>query len=372
MPGFEYPIRLEVDYPEHQSRWSVLFRFPLSIPVLIFASLLHSGVALAIWAAILVSGRIPIWLFDFQVAVNRWQLRAVGYTLILTGDYPPFEGDYAIRYEAQYPERVSRWRLVIWKFITSIPHFFVLFFLGLTLVVVMPISWFAVLSTGRFPQRLHDYVSGILRWGARVQAYVLSLTDEFPPFSLSADAESDSYVLASGIGVLSIAAMVLFVATAHERAKVEVSYEALLAGEVEPEQTRAVVNSAAIELIAATDPADELFPFLMPRQGHRLVQLDFTIDNVRPTSQPDLRATCFSLEDGAGSKHDPLMLVIGGQVSDVTLEKDEVATALVVFEVPTTERPAELRYSALDCTFPLPQFLFALLPDAEVIFYEFR
>ncbi len=367
-----YPIQLDVDYAERQSRWKALLRLPLSIPLLIFSALLQGGVALTIWAAILVSGWIPTWLFTFQVAVNQWQLRAAAYFLILTDGYPPFEGDYAIRYDVQYPNALSRWRLVIWKFITSVPHFIVLAILALTLVAVMPISWFAILFTGRFPQVLHGYVSGILRWGARVQAYFLSLTDEYPPFSLSADAGSGSqrsYVLASGVGVLTIAGAIagvaIFLATVGEQVTTEVSYEALLAGEVTPEETRAVVTSAAIELTGATDSADELFPFLAPETGYRFVQFDFTIENVRPTSGPDLRATCFSLEDTAGDKYDAQLLVIGGQVSDLMLDKHEVADALVLFEVPEAERPAELRYSALDCTFPI-------LPEAEVIIYQFH
>ena len=153
-----YPVQLDVDYPQQQARWKALLRLPLSVPVLVFSWLLQGGVALAMWTAILVSGRIPRWLFEFQVAVNRWQVRAGAYFLILTDDYPPFEGDYAIRYDAKYPERPSRWRLVIWKFVSSIPHFIILSILSLTLVAVMPISWFAILFTGRYPQTLHRYV----------------------------------------------------------------------------------------------------------------------------------------------------------------------------------------------------------------------
>ena len=157
-----YPIQLEVDYPDQQSRWKALLRLPLSIPVLLFSYLLESSIAVAIWAAILVSGRIPGWLFEFRVAVNRWQVRAGSFLLLLTDQYPPFEGDYAIRYDVQYPDRLSRWKLVIWKFITSIPHFVILFFLAFSLVPVTLIAWFAILFTGRYPQGLHGYVAGPL------------------------------------------------------------------------------------------------------------------------------------------------------------------------------------------------------------------
>src|SRR3990167_8221284 len=128
------PVRLDVEYPERQSRWKAPFRLPLGLPLLIFSYLLQGSVALAIWAAILVRGRITRWLFDFQVAVNRWHARATGYFLLLTDAYPPFEGDYAIRYEVAYPGRVSRWRLVIWKFLTSIPRFLIFLCLLRTLI----------------------------------------------------------------------------------------------------------------------------------------------------------------------------------------------------------------------------------------------
>jgi hypothetical protein len=79
-----YPVTLAVDYPERQSRWKALLRLPLIIPLLVFYFLLNNSIGLAIWAAILVSGRIPHWLFDFQVAVSRWGLRFSSYALLLT------------------------------------------------------------------------------------------------------------------------------------------------------------------------------------------------------------------------------------------------------------------------------------------------
>ena len=364
-----YPIRLEVDYPERQSRWKALLRLPLSIPILIFASLLQSGVALAIWAAILVRGRIPRWLFDFQVALDRWQLRAVSYFLLLTDEYPPFEGDYAIRYEVSYPERVSRWRLVIWKFVTAVPHLFVLAILTLTLVVVIPIGWFAILIVGRFPQGLHGYVAGVLRWVARVNAYILSLTDEFPPFSLAADAGSggrDSYIVSSVIGVLAVSAAIAgfatFVAIAGEEVVTEVSYERLLAGQVGAAETRAEVNSATVHLMAADDPADELFPFLAAKPGYRFVAFELAIEITRPGDDVELEQGQFSLKDTNGDRRDSVLAVVGGRVTPVTLKKHDVAEIVLVFEVPFGVDPAELRYDVL----------VYIAGVGETIVYEFR
>jgi len=46
------------------------------------------------------------------------------------------------------------------------------------------IAWFAILFTGRYPTTLYDFGVGALRWNIRVEAYLLLLDDEYPPFSL--------------------------------------------------------------------------------------------------------------------------------------------------------------------------------------------
>jgi hypothetical protein len=48
------------------------------------------------------------------------------------------------------------------------------------------IAWFAILFTSRYPKGMFDFVVGINRWQNNVDAYVLLLRDEYPPFSLSA------------------------------------------------------------------------------------------------------------------------------------------------------------------------------------------
>ena len=209
-PATPYPVTFEVEYPERLSRLSTAFRIFLYIPVLIFLSLVSAGTlsffyrqagqfnvvafspiagagggaVLAIWAAILVRQYIPHWLFDFQVALMRFQIRASGYLYLLTDRFPTFEGEYPINLGVIYPARLNRWKVLVWKLITAIPHFIILIFFNIALFVVVIIAWFAILFTGNYPKGLHEFVTGVLRWQIRVQAYFFSLTDEYPPFSL--------------------------------------------------------------------------------------------------------------------------------------------------------------------------------------------
>jgi hypothetical protein len=43
-----------------------------------------------------------------------------------------------------------------------------------------------ILFTGRYPETLYGFAIGVFAWTVRVEAYMLLLRDEYPPFSLRA------------------------------------------------------------------------------------------------------------------------------------------------------------------------------------------
>ena len=199
-----YPISLEIEYQEELSRLSTFFRLILLIPLAIFVAIIAGsvdgdavgdgatytlgtmgGLVLAYWIVIFLRQRPVNWLFDVIVHIQRFTLRSIAYFFLLADKYPPFEGDWLLSYEVERPEKLSRWRILFWKLLTAIPHIIILLVLSLVVVVVVFISWFAILFTGKFPRGLHRLVEGWLRWEARVGAYVMSLTDSYPPFSLN-------------------------------------------------------------------------------------------------------------------------------------------------------------------------------------------
>ena len=47
------------------------------------------------------------------------------------------------------------------------------------------LAWFIILITGRYPRGLYDFGVGALRWLIRVEAYLLLMVDDYPPFSMS-------------------------------------------------------------------------------------------------------------------------------------------------------------------------------------------
>ncbi len=102
--------------------------------------------------------------------------------------------DYPVDLRAEYPERSSRgWAAltILWiKLIALIPHAIVLAFLGIAQAVVAFVAQIVVVITGTYPDGMFRFILGVMRWNTRVLAFASSLTDRYPPFSLSAD---DSY-----------------------------------------------------------------------------------------------------------------------------------------------------------------------------------
>jgi len=90
-------VHLEYNYPDAArdlNRWLPLVKWLLAIPhyiVLFFLDIAVFFVVIAMWFAILFTGRYPRAAFDFVEGVIRWHNRVIGYALTMVTDrYPPF------------------------------------------------------------------------------------------------------------------------------------------------------------------------------------------------------------------------------------------------------------------------------------------
>ena len=137
---------------------------------------------------ILFRKKYPRWWFDWNYALTKFSYRIQAYILLLRDEYPALEEDQAVKVELLYPDAskdLSR-GLPLVKWFLAIPHLIILAFLCVAVIFVSIIAWFAILFTGKYPAKIHEFVVGVSRWGLRVSAYAfLLITDEYPPFSLS-------------------------------------------------------------------------------------------------------------------------------------------------------------------------------------------
>jgi hypothetical protein len=202
-----YPVQFDVDYPARPlDRLATAFRIFTAIPILILLGLLPSQalhgnnetamdtvtigsglVFVPLVLMILFRQKYPRWWFDWNLNLQRFSNRVTVYLALLDDRYPSTDEEQAVHLNFPYPDarQLNRW-LPLVKWFLAIPHFVVLFFLGIGAVVAVILAWFAILFTGTYPRGLFDFVVGVLRWLNRVIGYAfLLVTDEYPPFKLN-------------------------------------------------------------------------------------------------------------------------------------------------------------------------------------------
>jgi hypothetical protein len=190
-----YPATLAIDAPETIARWRPFVQWILVIPhifVLFVLQIVSEVVALISWFVIVFTGKLPDGFANWQALYVRYWMRAYTYMHFLREEYPPFTfettpadpGSYPrVRVDVQ-PELADRNRLTVgFRIILAIPQLIVISVLWFASTVVTFVAAFAVLFTGRWPTGMRDFVVNVFKWWLRVEAYILLLTDAYPPFA---------------------------------------------------------------------------------------------------------------------------------------------------------------------------------------------
>jgi Domain of unknown function (DUF4389) len=203
-----YPVRLSVDYPDRGlNRLTTAFRILMVIPIAIVLGTIDgytgswdAGTETSTVAVggtgllflpplllILFRQKYPRWWFDWNLELLRFTNRVGVYLALMDDRYPSTDEQQGVHLDFGYPdarEGLNRW-LPLVKWFLAIPHYVVLFFLYIGVVILVIAAWFAILFTGRYPRGIFEYVEGVIRWHNRVVGYAYILvTDRYPPFRL--------------------------------------------------------------------------------------------------------------------------------------------------------------------------------------------
>jgi len=91
--------------------------------------------------------------------------------------------DYPARFDVEYPERLSRWKIFV-KWLLAIPQFIIVYLLQIVGLLMVLVAFFSILFTKRWPLMMFEFMVQIQRWTENVTVYALTLQrDEYPPFS---------------------------------------------------------------------------------------------------------------------------------------------------------------------------------------------
>jgi hypothetical protein len=206
-----YPARLDGRLDPATSRWLWLVKWLLVLPHIVVLAFLWLAVAVTTIIAgvsVLITGRYPRSLFEFNLGVMRWTWRVAFYAMSAFGTdrYPPFslqpDPTYPADFDVDYPPRLSRGLVLVKWWLLALPQLLIVAVLagglglhfGNVIGLLALVAAIILAATGRYPQQVFDLLIGFNRWCYRVLAYVALMRDEYPPFRLDTGGSDPGHV----------------------------------------------------------------------------------------------------------------------------------------------------------------------------------
>lgn len=186
-----YPIDYEADFNPTPNRVTTFFRIILAIPWIIVAyfwGILFIFTHLFAWVAVIILGRYPEWLYNFNSGVVRFSVRFYAWLYLQTDVWPPFgladDPTYPIRINvAPRAGRQSRLK-AFFRLILAIPMLIVSYPISYAHSMVGLLSWLVIVFRGYQPKGVHDVMTFMNSFYARLYGYIAILTDDYPPVGI--------------------------------------------------------------------------------------------------------------------------------------------------------------------------------------------
>lgn len=183
-----YPVNYEADFNPAPNRWTTFFRPLLAIPwiiVALFWGILFIFTHLFAWVAVVILGRYPQWLYEFNSGVVRFGVRTGAWIYLQTDEWPPFglsdDPSYPIRVNIA-PAAASQSRLkAFFRLLLALPMLIVSYAVNYMHLWVAVIAWLTIVFRGYQPEGVNNALTFVNSFYARVYGYVAILTDDYPP-----------------------------------------------------------------------------------------------------------------------------------------------------------------------------------------------
>jgi uncharacterized protein DUF4389 len=180
-------VSIEVERPRTFQRAQVFLRVALLVLIGWLGhpwGLLWLG--LPVVAAFLVSQKGGERYLDengstIAVALN-WILDLVAYLALVTDELPG-QGEHPVRVRVERSGSPTVGSALL-RVLYAIPSLIVLAILAFVGAIVWVVAVVLVLVRERYPEGLWRFLFGLVRWEAWLLAYLSSLVDEYPPFTL--------------------------------------------------------------------------------------------------------------------------------------------------------------------------------------------
>jgi hypothetical protein len=195
-----YPISYEADFDPAPNRATTFFRIILAIPWLIvslFWGILFAFTHFFAWIAIIVLGRYPQSLYEFNSGVVRFGVRLSAWVYLQTDAWPPFgladDPSYPIRVNIA-PAAAQQSRLkALFRIILALPMLIVSYAVNYMHLWIAVIAWLTIVFRGYLPEGVNNALTFVNGFYTRLYGYIAFLTDDYPPIGVErAGGASDS------------------------------------------------------------------------------------------------------------------------------------------------------------------------------------
>jgi hypothetical protein len=184
-------VRLSFDAPYEVDRWRVIGNPIMAIPHIVVLYVL-GAVAGVLWLvnaiALIITGKMPNGLRGFIVLYQRYAWRVYTFVPWLRDQYPPFAFDTdeedpgtdpPATYSVTLTNEIGRWE-PLYRWVFCIIPAIVLAVFGIVAYVMLIISFFQVLFTGKWNESFRKFVLRVMRQGLYIGAYLYLLVNDKP------------------------------------------------------------------------------------------------------------------------------------------------------------------------------------------------